>query len=347
MKNIAVIFGGCSAEYQVSLQSAYSVIAYMDRDRYHPVMVGISKEGEWYCFNGEIEKIREDTWCNTVDCMPAAFSPDRNKSALLLFSDGQVISVHVDAVFPVLHGKNGEDGTVQGLVELAGIPLVGCGLLASALCMDKDRAHKVAGVAGIKVPKSYVISLGTVQKEIIDIANQLGYPLYVKPVRAGSSFGITRVERQSELAEAIRVARQYDNSTILEENILGFEVGCAVMGNETLLVGVVDEIESENPFFDNVEKYTQTHSKIHVPARLSVEQMEEIREAAKAIYWALGCKGFARVDLFVTPWGELVFNEVNTIPGFTSHSRFPTMMKAVGLSFEQVISQAIDLAVAS
>lgn len=343
-QNIAVIFGGCSSEYKVSLESAHSVIAYMDREKYTPIMVGISRSGEWYYFSGEIDKISKDTWCNETDCLPATFSPDRNARELLIFTGKEPKSIHIDAVFPVLHGKNGEDGTVQGLVELTGIPLVGCGLLASALCMDKDRAHKLASVAGVKVPKSYTFGLEMNPENVVDLANQLGYPLYVKPVKAGSSLGITRVERKAELVDAIHLARQHDDQVIMEENIVGFEVGCAVMGNDKLIVGAVDEIESENPFFDFEEKYTQNHSTIHVPARISDQQADEIKTAAKAIYTALGCKGFARVDLFVTPWGELVFNEVNTIPGFTSHSRFPTMMKAVGLSFEQVIGEAIELA---
>jgi len=344
-QNIAVIFGGCSSEYKVSLESAYSVIAYMDREKYTPILVGISQSGEWYYFSGEIDRISKDTWCNETDCFPATFSPDRNARELLIFTGNEPKSIHIDAVFPVLHGKNGEDGTVQGLVELTGLPLVGCGLLASALCMDKDRAHKLASVAGIKVPKSYVFGLELNPENAVALADQLGYPLYVKPVKAGSSFGITRVERKTELVDAINLARQHDDQVIMEENIVGFEVGCAVMGNDKLIVGAVDEIESENPFFDFEEKYTQNHSTIHVPARISDQQSEEIKTAAKVIYTALGCKGFARVDLFVTPWGELVFNEVNTIPGFTSHSRFPTMMKAVGLSFEQVIGEAIELAV--
>jgi D-alanine---D-serine ligase len=343
-QKIAVIFGGCSSEYQVSLSSAHAVIAHMDRKKYNPVMVGISRSGDWYYFDGNIEKIKSDTWCNKKDCLPAAFSPDRNARELLVFSGGDTKSIQIDAVFPVLHGKNGEDGTVQGLVELAGIPLVGCGLLASALCMDKDRAHKLASVAGVKVPKSYSFGLEMNPENALDLADQLGYPLYVKPVKAGSSLGITRVERQAELVDAIHLARQHDDQVIMEENIVGFEVGCAVMGNDKLIVGAVDEIESEHPFFDFEEKYTQNHSTIHVPARIPDQQSEEIKTAAKVIYTALGCKGFARVDLFVTPWGELVFNEVNTIPGFTAHSRFPTMMKAVGLSFEQVIGEAIELA---
>lgn len=344
-QKIAVLFGGCSSEHDVSLKSAHSVITHMDRKQYSPVMVGISRTGEWYCFEGDPEKIYCDTWCNGMDCRPAAFSPDRNVQELLVFDGMDTKAIHIDAVFPVLHGKNGEDGTVQGLIELAGIPLVGCGLLASALCMDKDRAHKLAGIAGVKVPKSYVFGLEIDPENAVHLANQLGYPLYVKPVRAGSSFGITRVECRAELVDAIQLARQHDSQVLMEENIVGFEVGCAVMGNDNLIVGAVDEIESEDPFFDFNEKYTQNHSTIHVPARISKEQSEEIKETAKVIYTALGCKGFARVDIFVTPWGELIFNEVNTIPGFTSHSRFPTMMKAVGFSFEQVISEAIALAV--
>ncbi len=344
-QNVAVIFGGFSSEYSVSLESAYSVISYMNRKKYCPVTVGISKEGAWYYFNGDAEKIKNDTWCNEQDCCPAMLSPDRNAQKLLVLLPNQVKTIPVDVVFPVLHGKNGEDGTVQGLIELAGYPLVGCGVLPSALCMDKDRAHQLANGAGVMIPKSFVLGLEVETTSAESLADQLGYPLYVKPVKAGSSFGITMINRKSELADAIHLARQHDDWVIMEENIVGVEVGCAIMGNKQLIVGEVDEIELENPFFDYKEKYTQQHSTIHVPARLSKEKIAEIKDTAKVIYKALGCRGFARVDIFVTPWGELIFNEVNTIPGFTSHSRFPTMMKAVGLSFEEVITQVIELAV--
>ena len=252
--------------------------------------------------------------------------------------------ISLDAAFPVLHGRNGEDGTVQGLFELAGIPLVGCGVLASALCMDKDRAHKLAQAAGITIPFSTVLTKKA-RKDAFAHAEKLGYPLFVKPVRAGSSYGITRVAERGELSAAMELAFEYDDHIILEEAISGFEVGCAVLGNDTLTVGELDEIELADGFFDFTEKYTLKTSAIHVPARISPAKTAEMKEAAQRIYKALGCQGFARVDMFLDKAGRVVFNEVNTVPGFTAHSRYPSMMKAVGMSFEQVISNVIELAV--
>ncbi len=374
--NVAIIFGGSSSEYKVSLQSAGSVIKNLNRDKYLPVLIGISQEGEWLYFTGDVEEIEKDTW-QGKNCIPAALSPDRKARGILLFRENQVDIVKIDVAFPVLHGKNGEDGTVQGLIELAGIPLAGCGILASALCMDKDRAHKLVEGAGISVPKARVFDArgcknrtsearaevstevrtfeaGTSKSrasekkemmgEISDFAEKIGYPLFVKPVKAGSSFGVTKVGEAAHLKEAVELALLYDNQVIVEENIEGFEVGCAVLGNEELTVGEVDEIELSGGFFDFTEKYTLKTSAIHVPARISGGKAREIQEAAKVIYKTLGCSGFARVDMFLTPEGKVVFNEVNTIPGFTEHSRYPGMMKAAGHSFGEVLEKIIELA---
>lgn len=343
--NIAILFGGCSPEYSVSLQSAHSVIQHIDTDKYIPVLIGISSKGEWYRFDGDIEKIAGDTWCNPSDCLPAMISPDRGAHALLVFYPDKVTKLLIDAAFPVLHGKNGEDGTVQGLLELAGIPLVGCGTLSSALCMDKERAHKLASASGVAVPDSFVLKKNRDAEIALTQAEHLGYPLFVKPVRAGSSYGITKVTDWHDLPAAIKLAFEYDNEVIIEKSITGFEVGCAVMGNDELTVGEVDEIELSDGFFNFTEKYTLKTSAIHVPARIPKEKAEEIKQTAKIIYQALGCRGFARVDMFLDARGRVVFNEVNTIPGFTSHSRYPNMMKAVGIPFEQVISRVIELAV--
>lgn len=344
-RNVAVIFGGCSSEYSVSLESAYSVICNLNRVKYHPVLVGITRQGQWYLFTGEIEKIKHDTWNNETDCTPAVFSPDKGSHQLLVFGDNHTDSILIDAVFPVLHGKNGEDGTVQGLIELADIPLVGCGTLASALCMDKDRAHKLAQAAGVRAPKAFVLNNPFEQQQAALFSEKMGFPLFVKPVKAGSSYGITKVQTPSELSQAIALAFQYDNQVIVEEAIEGFEVGCAVLGTDKLMVGEVDEIELSGGFFDFTEKYTLKTSAIHVPARISAEKAQEIKQAAKKIYRALGCSGFARVDLFLTPAGEIVFNEVNTIPGFTEHSRYPGMMKAAGHSFPEILDLLIEQAV--
>ena len=243
----------------------------------------------------------------------------------------------------MLHGKNGEDGTLQGLFELAGIPVVGCDTLSSAICMDKDRAHKLVSLTGISVPRAVTFSDSDRKEAWKEINEKLSYPLFVKPVRAGSSFGITRVTEEAELDGAIEQAFEHDRNVIVEEEVKGFEVGCAVLGIDTLMVGRVDEIELSGGFFDYTEKYTLKSSKIHMPARVDAEAEKRIQDAAVNIYRTLGCSGFARVDMFYTPSGEIVFNEVNTIPGFTEHSRYPGMMKGIGLSFPEMLDRLIGL----
>ena len=340
MNRILIFFGGCSTEYGVSLQSAHAVLTHLDRSRFEPLLVGITQSGGWLYYTGAPDAIPADRWQGT-ECVPCTLVLSRGVSHLLLL-DGSGTQLPFDAAFPVLHGKNGEDGTLQGLLELAGIPVIGCGTLSSALCMDKDRAHKLAALAGVKVPRSAVLRRGAGMDEIRAAAAKLGYPLFVKPVRAGSSFGITRVTGPEGLAGAAAAAFANDRELLLEEAIPGFEVGCAVLGTDELTVGAVDEIELSQGFFDFEEKYTLKTSAIHCPARIPPQKAVEIQAAAKAIYRALDCKGFARVDLFLTPAGEIVFNEVNTIPGFTAHSRYPNMMKAVGLDFATLITRIIE-----
>lgn len=346
--NLLVVFGGHSPEYGVSLESAYAVLKNLDRKKYWIVMVGISADGRWFYFDGDIEKIRENIWQNDADCVPAALSPNVGKRTLLAFYRNGVREFRIDAAFPILHGKNGEDGTLQGMIELAQIPLVGCGTLASALCMDKDRAHKLASLAGVSVPRSVVLHRSDEnQMELMSVfAEQVGFPVYVKPVGAGSSYGVTRVNGTEQLEAAAALAFGYDERILLEEGVTGFEVGCAVLGNSELFLGEVDEIELSGGFFDYTEKYTLQSSEIHVPARISAEMSKKVKEAARKVYKALGCSVFARVDLFLTPAGRIFFNEVNTIPGFTEHSRYPGMMMAAGLPFGELLDRMIGHAVA-
>lgn len=344
--NVGIFFGGCSPEYSVSLSSASSVILNLDEGKYAPVLIGISQKGEWFHYAGPVDRLLNDTWLDSGDCTPAALSPNRGENSLLLLKAQGIERIRLDIAFPVLHGGNGEDGTLQGLLELSGIPIAGCGTLASALGMDKDRAHRLVSLEGIRVPKHLVAEPDTAPGRMEDFAREIGYPLYVKPVKAGSSYGVTKVARQDQLSAAVALAFQYDTQVLLEENIPGFEVGCAVLGNKDLTVGEVDEIELSGGFFDFTEKYTLKTSAIHVPARIEPAKAEEIKETAKRIYRALGCTGFARVDMFLTPEGEVVFNEVNTIPGFTEHSRYPGMMKAAGHSFREVLSRILELGLA-
>ncbi len=335
---LAVLFGGCSPEYSVSLQSSYAVLSNLNPDKYNVLPLGITRTGQWFHFTGTYDQIATDTWCEDLAHLtPVVLSQDRNLHGLLVFSSQQPQPLRVDYALPILHGKNGEDGTLQGLLELAGIPVVGCGTLASALCMDKDRAHKLASLAGVSVPASLVLDQGEDPQAALAFARQTGYPLFVKPVKAGSSYGISQIHREDELLPALDLAFQYDNQVILEETIPGFEVGCAVMGTRELIVGEIDEIELSGGFFDFTEKYTLKTSAIHVPARVSPETARRVKETAKTLYRALSCSGFARVDMFLTPDGRIVFNEINTIPGFTEHSRFPGMMKAAGYTFPEIL----------
>ena len=344
-KKIAVLFGGRSSEHEISLQSAYSVIKHMDGQRYEPVMIGITREGKWYLYRGSIERIAKGTWHLDQGCVPAIISPDRTEGGIRYEEGGEYRLIKLDAAFPILHGKSGEDGTVQGLLELAGIPVIGCDTAASAVCMDKDLSHRIVSAAGVRVPTSLVLTSreqGQTQQQALLWARNTGYPLFVKPASEGSSVGMSKVFKDGELLDALDTAFQYDKKVILEETIEGFEVGCAVLGNRDLILGAVDEIDVPGGFFDFKEKYTQKKSHIYVPARIPEQKAREVQATAKLIYKTLGCKGFARVDLFLTPDGGIVFNEVNTIPGFTDHSRYPNMLKSIGLSYDEIVEQLIE-----
>lgn len=341
-KKIAVLFGGCSSEYEVSLQSAYAVITHVDRKKYDVVVIGLErKNGQWFWYQGNPDRIAKDEWY-TDDCIPVYVPTDQRVKGLHYMRGGQMYTLHLDGALPILHGKNGEDGTVQGTLALAGIPVVGCGVLSSALCMDKEMAHRAAAERGILAAKSCLIRKPYDTLGLWKEAEALGYPLFVKPVRAGSSFGITMVQKEEDLVPAVEQAFAFDSMVILEERIIGREVGCAVIGTEKLITGEVDEIELSEGFFDYTEKYTLKTSRIHVPARISPELSGRIKRTAQTIYRVLGCSGFARVDMFLTADERIYFNEVNTIPGFTSHSRFPNMLKAVGYSFEDIVNRILE-----
>ncbi|KPI54680.1 D-alanine--D-alanine ligase [Clostridioides difficile] len=342
-KKIAVIFGGNSTEYDVSLQSSFAVLENLNRDKYNIMPIGITRDGNWYHYIGDYENIQNDTWFeNSTYLIPIVVSQNRVQNGIIEFYEDYHKYTKIDFAFPILHGKNGEDGTVQGLFELAGIQIIGCDTLSSALCMDKDKSHKLVHAEGVKVPKSILLKHSE-KSDVIKLSKDLNYPLFVKPVRAGSSFGISKIYKKEELEIAVDLALEHDNEVIIEENIDGFEVGCAVLGSDDLLVGKIDEIELSKGFFDYTEKYTLKSSKIHMPARINADCEKKIQDTAKTIYKTLGCSGFARVDMFLTPGGEIIFNEVNTIPGFTSHSRYPNMMKGIGLSFEEILDKIIEV----
>ena len=340
-KTVAILFGGCSSEYDVSLVSATSVIKNIKKDKYNLLMIGITRDGDFYLYNGDVNNIEKDEWLNEKDIKRITISTNRSDHGIIVLETNEIIQI--DVAFPVLHGQNGEDGRLQGLLEFAGIKYVGCDMTSSAICMDKYLAHEIVSSNGYLSPISYLFNEKDSYEMIENKIRNLHFPLFVKPLKAGSSFGITKIKTISKLKEALKEAFRYDNKVIIEENVDGFEVGCAVLGTDKLIIGEVDEIELEDGFFDYFEKYNLKTSKIHLPARISIEERERIKDTALDIYKILGCSDFARVDMFYTKDKKLVFNEVNTIPGCTSHSRYPSMLKEIGIPFEEVIERLIEL----
>lgn len=335
---IAVLFGGCSEEHDVSIKSAQEIAKNINTEKYEPIYIGITRSGVWkMCESPSLE------WENESGCS-VVIPLDREMHGLILLKDGKFQIRHIDVVFPVLHGKMGEDGTIQGLLDLSSIPYIGCDIQSSVLCMDKSLAHMVIKDAGIATPMFWTFDYD----HPLNI-DAFTYPLFVKPARSGSSFGITKVNSDSELLAAIESAKLYDSKIVIEQAIFGIEVGCAVMGNGSeLSVGEVDQIDLTHGFFrihqEIKPEVGSENAIITVPANLPLEKREQIQETAKLIYRALGCRGLARVDMFLQKDGSVVFNEVNTLPGFTSYSRFPCMMAAAGITLSEVIDQLIVLA---
>ena len=346
---LAVVFGGKSSEYLISLHSAASVIKNIPNDKFDVTLVGITEEGKWLYFPGSVEEIDNNTWFENPNCCEMILSPNAMlKGFVKLNNDNTFESLSIDCVFPVLHGKNGEDGTIQGLCELAGLPYVGCNTLSSAVCMDKEFTHIVCESAGIKTaPFMSVINEKTLDMKALyeDAVNKLSLPIFIKPANAGSSHGISKIRNYEEFEAGLILGFKHDNKVILEKTIEGFEIGCAVLGNNEIKVGEVDEIEMYHDFFDYNEKYHSTTSKIHCPARISDELKEEAKVMAAHIYKALRCSGMTRVDMFLTPNNEIILNEVNTIPGLTSVSRYPSMVKkGLGMGYTELIEELVSLA---
>lgn len=342
---VAILFGGYSEEYRISLKSAYTIITNLDERKYEPVMIGITREGVWFKYDGPVEAVLNDAWHDDAHCTRAVLSPDRSTHGLLELHEDQVIYTPLDVVFPVLHGKYGEDGTMQGLLELSGIPYVGCGIQSSMLCMDKEFAYRFVQRTGVMIPRFNTLYSSS---EISRADVGLAYPLFVKPANSGSSFGVTKVTHRLELIPAIGEAQQYDRKVLIEEAVEGSEVGCAVLGKGTeLMVGEVDQIQVSHGFFrihqESQPELSSDNSIIHVPAQVSQEIRRSIQQTARIIYGALGCSGLARVDMFLTPQNQVVFNEVNTMPGFTSYSRYPRMMLSAGISISQIVDRLIEL----
>ncbi len=343
---VAVIFGGKSAEHEVSLQSAKNVIDAMDKTRYEVVPIGITKDGSWrlgqdsqYLLHADNPKLIA---LNHSDD-GVAFVPAEGEKSLLRV-DGRETLPPVDVVFPVLHGPLGEDGTIQGLLKLAEMPFVGASVLASSVGMDKDVTKRLLRDAGLPIAKFVTIRHGN-EPDVAKIEAEIGMPCFVKPSNLGSSVGVSKVENLADLAEAIRNAFSYDRKVLIEECVAGREIECSVLGNEQPRASIPGEIVPHAEFYSYEAKYIDENgAELIIPADLPVETTSKVQDLAIRAFQAIECEGMARVDMFLRSNGELVLNEINTIPGFTRISMYPKLWEASGLTYPQLIDALIQLA---
>ena len=348
-KTVAVIFGGQSSEHEVSRTSAVLMLDALDKEKYQVLPVGITKKGEWLVYHGPVEQVRSGEWEKYG--VPVCLSPDATKKCFLKIVNGSVKEIPVDVVIPVLHGAWGEDGTIQGLLEMAQIPYVGCGVLASAVSMDKVFTKMIAKSARIPQAKYlwlHKAELAENREKILDqVEKKLGYPCFVKPSNAGSSVGISKAKTREQLSWALDLAAGYDRKVIVEEAIDAREFECAVLGNEDPMVSGVGEVLSATEFYDYDAKYNNSASRTVIPAELEQEKVEEMRRIAKKIFRAVDGSGLARVDFFVDKHtGKVLFNELNTMPGFTPISMYPMLWEAAGMSNREMMDRFVELALA-
>ncbi len=344
-KKIVVIFGGQSSEHEVSCLSAVNIIEGLNKEKYEIHMIGITKEGHWI-YVEDIARLKDGTWVQGE--VTAVICPDRRNKGIWKLSGDRMELVPVDIAFPVLHGKYGEDGTIQGLFELAGIPYVGCGVLASAVSMDKISTKVFADRVGVR-QAAYVTDIARDLREldqtVEQVEEQLGYPVFVKPSNAGSSQGVSKAHNRAELKEAVALAKKHDHRVLIEENITGREIECAVLGGQNPETSFVGEILAAAEFYDFDAKYNNEESRTVIDPDLPKEVKEEIRKNAAAVFRAVGGFGLSRVDFFVEKGtGEVIFNEINTLPGFTNISMYPMLWEAKGLNIGELLDRMIDLA---
>ena len=333
MRKIGVIFGGRSGEHEVSLMSATAVLNAIDQSKYIPVPIGVDRDGKWYVFSGDFSDIENRTWQRTA----TQFGIEKLKYA-------------IDFAFPVIHGTQGEDGVLQGLLEIMDIPYAGCGVLASSLCMDKAMTKEVLARNGIPTCKYKLVRTEDLNRNMPGIVREIDRefvgPVFIKPANAGSSLGVSKVDDIMEMGKALALAGSFDRRILVEEAIIGREVETAVIGNNTPLVASVGEITkgSDFDFYDYEAKYTDSSgTRLDIPANLPEDVIERIREIAKKAYLACDCAGFARVDFFIEEGtGDILVNEINTIPGLTKYSLFPLLWEAEGINFTEMIEKIIE-----
>ncbi len=344
---LVLLFGGTSPEHDVSCNSAASVLRNIDMTKYEIYALGITREGKWMLTNASPDEIADHRWEKKLGNKEATICPDRRVHGIRL-KKGQ--EIRVDVVFDIIHGQFGEDGTMQGLLDIAGLPYVGAGTLASACCMDKEVTRDVARRLGIKFAACYTTDrFGFSQapeKELAAIEEFFGgkYPLFVKPASDGSSVGISKVRNQMELFEGIKLAATEDFKILIEEAIVGRELEVAVLGNRTPHASPVGEILTANEFYDYDAKYSNPASKTRVADDLPEGKEKEIQDDAVEIFKILGCRGLARADFFLSKDNEVVFSEINTLPGFTNISLYPKLWEAAGIEYRDLIDKLIEFA---
>lgn len=343
-KVIAVIFGGQSSEHIVSCMSVANVINHIDKEKYEPVLIGITEAGHWLKVDS-LEDIQSGAWVNNT--VEAIISPDATHRNLLFIDGEKLTRTKIDAAFPVLHGMFGEDGTIQGLLELARIPYVGCGVLASAVAMDKLYTKIIVDNLGIRQAAYVPVmreELDDMKTAVRRVEEKFSYPVFIKPSNAGSSRGVSKAENREELISGLTEAAKHDRKILVEEMIIGHEIECAVFGGgqEPVKASGVGEILAAAEFYDFDAKYYNAESKTQVNPQLPGNAAQKVREAAVAIFKAIDGYGLSRVDFFVTNDGEVVFNEINTIPGFTAISMYPMLWEAEGMTKTELVSALID-----
>ena len=347
--SVCVLFGGISPEHEVSLRSAEFVLNSLDPEKFNVFPVGITKNGDWILYTGtDYSLLPTGEWKDYPENRRAAISPVRGQG-LLSFEGDCVVREWIDVVFPVLHGENGEDGAMQGLLQMAGIPYVGPHVAASAVAMDKTLTKLVVDQAGIRQAAWMLVRSSDVDSRadwVMDqVEKKFSYPVFVKPAGTGSSVGVSKASDRDGLKDALLKAGTYDPKILVEEFISGREVEVAVMGNESPVASICGEIDSGAEFYDYDAKYVTDTSVAYIPARIPEDVSEQVRDAAVRIYSAIGCQGLSRVDFFVTYEGnEVVFNEINTLPGFTSISMFPKLFAASGIPAQQLVEELLKLA---
>lgn len=346
-KRICVVFGGESPEHEISRKSVTSILNNLNKDKYYIDVIGITKNGSWYLYEGDYINIENGNWeQDNENLKKAIISPDSSEKAIIIFDGNSFIKKHPDVIFPVLHGEYGEDGTIQGLFELSHIPYVGMGVPASANGMDKTLSKIIFDSVGIPQANWVVIKANEdFEAKAEEIEHKLGYPCFVKPARTGSSVGVGKAHNREELKSAVENAARFDYKILVEENIDGHEVECAVLGNDDPEAATVGEIMPTVEFYDFDAKYNDNSTKLQIPADLPKETIETIRKYSVNAFKALDGQGLSRVDFFVkNSDGSVVLNEINTLPGFTDISMYPKLWNAVGIGYCELLDRLIELA---